>query len=225
VNGNATFVLAILNGTAFYVLGTCLAVLAIVVTAIGLRSSDAFSSRAAVRGGLVIFAVLVIGTVIFAVRYSRDEQTDRRAELAAEEKKEGATPIGGGTEVPSPDAAELGGATGPSKAPESSAPKAGSGAAKGPGGTLKIAADPTQLAYDEKTLQSKPGKVTIDFDNPAQLQHDVVIAQGSKVLAQTDLIAQSKTSTSADLAPGSYDFYCDVPGHREAGMEGTLTVK
>jgi plastocyanin len=219
MNGNAIFVLGVFNGTAFYVLGTCLAVLAIVVTAIGLRSSDAFSSKAAVRGGLLLFAVLVIATATFAFRYSRTEQDKRRVELAAEEKKEGATPVGGGTEVPSPDAAALGGASGPTQ------PPADSGTAKGPGGTLKLAADPTQLSYDEKTLESKPGKVTIDFDNPAQIQHDVVIAQGSKVIAQTDLISQGKTSVSADLAPGTYDFYCDVPGHRPAGMQGTLTVK
>ena len=120
--------------------------------------------------------------------------------------------------MPSPDANALGGAVGPSQP----AAKSGSG---GPGGTLQLAADPTQLLFDKKTLTSKPGKATIDFDNPAQIQHDVVIAQGSKVLAQTDLISGGKTSTSADLTPGTYDFYCDVPGHREAGMEGTLTVK
>ena len=220
MNGNAIFVLGVFSGTAFYVLGTCLAALAIVVTAIGLRSGAAFSSKAAVRGGLLLFAVLVIATTTFAVKYSRHEQDDRRAELAAEEKKVGATPIGGGTEVPSPDAKALGGATGASQPPT-----AGSTGAKGPGGTLQLAADPTQLLFDKKTLTSKPGKVTVDFNNPAQIQHDVVIAQGSKVLAQTDLISGGKTSTSADLAPGTYDFYCDVPGHREAGMEGTLTVK
>jgi plastocyanin len=197
VNGNATFVLAVLNGTAFFVLGTCLAVLAMIVSAAGLRSSDAFSSKLAVRGGLLIFAVFVVATATFAVRYSQDEQTDRRAALASEEASQGAT-----------------------QPPAQAAPAAG-----GPGGTVKLAADPTQIAYVQKSLSSKPGKVTVDFDNPAQISHDVAIAQGSQEIAKSDLITQSKTSVSADLAPGSYDFYCTVPGHREAGMQGTLTVK
>ena len=34
--------------------------------------------------------------------------------------------------------------------------------------------------------------------------------------------AQSK---KIDLKPGKYTFYCDIPGHRAAGMQGTLTVK
>jgi plastocyanin len=219
MNGNAIFVLGVFSGTAFYVLGTCLAVLAIVVTAIGLRATDAFSSKAVVRGGLLLFAVLVVGTATFAVQYSRHEQDQRRAELAAEEQQKGAAPDSSG--APSSEAGQAGGPSGASQP----APKPAQSGAAGPGGTLKVAADPTQLLFDEKTLKSKPGKVTIDFDNPAQIQHDVVIAQGSKVLAKTDLISGGKTSTTADLAPGTYDYYCDVPGHREAGMEGTLTVK
>jgi plastocyanin len=207
VNGNAILVLGILNGTAFYVLGTCLALLAVVVTAIGLLSPDAFSSKAAVRGVLLLFAVLVVATATFALRYSRDEQADRREKIAAEVKAQAATPV------------SAGGSSGASQAP-AKAP-----AAKGPGGTVKVSADPTQLAFQQKTLTTKPGKVTLDFDNPAQIQHDVVIAQGSKVITKTNLISGSKTSTSADLAAGTYVFYCDVPGHREAGMQGNLTVK
>ena len=204
MNGTAFQVLGILNGTAFYVLGICLATLAVAVTAIGLRDSKAFSSNTAARVGILVFMVLVVGTVTFAVRYSRNEQTDRRAKLAAEEKQQGATP-----------------APGPSQPPAQGKQPT----VKGPGGTVKLAADPTQIAYTSKALSSKPGKVTIDFNNPAPIQHDVAIAKGSQELAKSPLISQSSTSVSADLAPGKYVFYCTVPGHRQAGMQGTLTVK
>jgi plastocyanin len=223
VNGTAFHVLGILNGTGFYVLGICLAALALVVTALGLRDSNAFSSNALARGGILLFAVLVIGTATFAVRYSKDEQADRRAELASEEAKQGAAtePGGGAAPAQAPNAAAPGGSPSGGK---QAAPKK-QPATKGVGGTLKLAADPTQIAYTTKALSSKPGKVTIDFNNPAPIQHDVAIAKGSQELAKSDLIAQSSTTVSAELKPGEYVFYCTVPGHREAGMQGTLTVK
>ena len=222
MNGTATLVIAVLNGTAFYVLGICLACLALVVTAIGLRNPDAFSSNLVWRAGVALFAVLVVATTTFAVRYSRDEQADRREKIAAEEREQGATPVAAGTQ--------------PSQAPteESEQPTAAKGtsgngkaqpAAKGPGATLKLAADPTQIAFDKTSLTSKPGTVTIDFDNPSQVSHDVAIEKDGKEIAKSDLIASSSTSVSADLAPGKYVFFCSVPGHREAGMQGTLTVK
>ena len=93
------------------------------------------------------------------------------------------------------------------------------------GGTLKLAADPTQIAFDTTTLTSKPGKVTIDFENPSALEHNVAIEQEGKQLATSATIAKGKASVTADLAPGTYTFLCTVPGHAEAGMEGTLTVK
>jgi plastocyanin len=204
VNGTAFQVLGILNGTAFYVLGICLAVLALAMTAIGLRDSKAFASKTAARVGILVFVVLVIGTTTFAVRYSRNEQSDRRAKLAAEEKQQGSQ----------------GGAAAPSQPAKSKQP-----VVKGPGGTVKLSADPTQIAYTTKSLSSKPGKVTIDFNNPAPIQHDVAVAKGSQELVKSPLISQSSTSVSADLAPGKYVFYCTVPGHRQAGMQGTLTVK
>jgi plastocyanin len=207
VNGTAFQVLGILNGTAFYVLGICLAILAMAVTAIGLRDSKAFSSNTAARVGILVFVVVVVGTTTFAVRYSRNEQTDRRAKLAAEEKQQGATPVPGGGAASQP----------PSQAKQP--------AVKGPGGTVKLAADPTQIAYTSKALSSKPGKVTIDFNNPAPIQHDVAIAKGSQELVKSPLVAQGSTSVTADLASGKYVFYCTVPGHRQAGMQGTMTVK
>jgi plastocyanin len=93
--------------------------------------------------------------------------------------------------------------------------------------TLKFEADPSgQLAYTTTSATAKAGKVTIEFDNPQSLTHDVAIESSSgEEIGKTELVADGSDSTTVDLKPGAYTFYCSVPGHREAGMEGTLTVK
>lgn len=97
----------------------------------------------------------------------------------------------------------------------------------GGGSTVKFEADPGgELAYTTTSATAKAGNVTIDFNNPQALTHDVQIedAQGKEV-GGTELIASGEDSATVDLKPGTYTYFCSVPGHREAGMEGTLTVK
>jgi uncharacterized cupredoxin-like copper-binding protein len=53
----------------------------------------------------------------------------------------------------------------------------------------------------------------------------VAIAQGGKTIAVSETVTESTTSVTAKLKPGEYTFLCTVPGHAEAGMEGTLTVE
>jgi uncharacterized cupredoxin-like copper-binding protein len=91
--------------------------------------------------------------------------------------------------------------------------------------TLKLAANPAgQLAYTTKSLTAKAGKVTIDFSNSSPVEHDVAIAQGSTVAGQTPVFTGGSKTLTVTLKPGKYSVYCTVPGHRAAGMEGTLTV-
>lgn len=105
---------------------------------------------------------------------------------------------------------------------------AGGGKEEGGGGsTIKFEADPGgELAYTTTTASAKAGSVAIDFKNPQALTHDVAIEDSSgEEVGKTELIAGGSDSTSVELKPGTYTFFCSVPGHREAGMEGTLTVK
>lgn len=83
-----------------------------------------------------------------------------------------------------------------------------------------------QLAYNTKSLSAKSGTISIDFTNKSSLEHNVTIesASGEKVGATPTFGGGSKT-LSVSLKPGTYKFFCSVPGHRQAGMEGTLTVK
>lgn len=104
--------------------------------------------------------------------------------------------------------------------------EAGGGSA-GSAGSVAFEADPGGgLAYTTDTATAKAGKATIDFTNPQPISHDVAIEDaGGETIAQTEVIGEGSDSTVAELKPGKYTFYCSVPGHREAGMEGTLTVK
>ncbi len=93
--------------------------------------------------------------------------------------------------------------------------------------TLKFEADPgSALAYTATSASTTAGDVEVEFVNPQSLTHDVAIEDSAgEEVGKTDLIADDSATTSVELQPGAYTFYCSVPGHREAGMEGTLTVK
>jgi plastocyanin len=97
----------------------------------------------------------------------------------------------------------------------------------GSSSTLKFEADPNgELAYTSTSETAKAGNVTVEFKNPQALTHDVAIEDSSrKEVGATELIADGSDTTTVDLKPGTYIYFCTVPGHREAGMEGKLTVK
>jgi plastocyanin len=100
------------------------------------------------------------------------------------------------------------------------------GGTAGSAAALDIEAASSGLAYASDTATAKAGKVTLDFTNPQPLTHDVAIEDSSgKTIGKTELIAEGSDSATVNLKPGEYTFYCTVPGHREAGMEGTLTVE
>ena len=101
----------------------------------------------------------------------------------------------------------------------------GSGGGGGGGEQLSLAAPSDgSLKFDKTSLDAKAGTVTIDFDNPSSVQHGVEI-DGNGVQKVSDIVTKGKTSVTADLKPGTYEYFCPVTGHKEAGMKGTLTVK
>jgi plastocyanin len=82
------------------------------------------------------------------------------------------------------------------------------------------------LMFEEKDVSATAGNDTIDFTNPSSVPHNVAIEDsGGKTIAETETVAEGTASTEVELEPGTYTYYCTIPGHREAGMEGTLTVK
>ena len=92
---------------------------------------------------------------------------------------------------------------------------------------LAIAANPSGLLkYTKSTLSAKAGKVTIAFNNSSPLAHNFTLQQGTngKILGATPTFQGGTKTLTVSLTPGTYTFFCTVPGHRMAGMVGTLTV-
>jgi uncharacterized cupredoxin-like copper-binding protein len=89
---------------------------------------------------------------------------------------------------------------------------------------LNVSASASELAFVPNTLSAPAGRVMIRMSNPSQLQHSVALAVAG--VAPGPVVGNGGVSeVVANLAPGTYTFYCTVPGHRDAGMTGTLTVR
>ena len=100
-------------------------------------------------------------------------------------------------------------------------------------GKLAIDANPTgQLAYTSTKAAATAGPVTVTMTNMSGVSHNIAFeagengatAKGAKIAASS-FISKGETSVKLTLKPGKYTFFCEVPGHRAAGMYGTLTVK
>jgi plastocyanin len=116
-----------------------------------------------------------------------------------------------------------GSASTPEPTPTETAASSSSGSGGG-GETLKIAApEDGSLKFTESSWEAKAGKVKIDFDNPSSVPHAVEV-EGSGVEKETEVVTKGKASVTVDLKAGTYEIYCPVGKHQQAGMEGTLTV-
>jgi plastocyanin len=105
-------------------------------------------------------------------------------------------------------------------------PKTSSKPAVEQNGQLTIPADPSgALAFQFSKATAKPGQVTLQMPNKSSVTHDISI-KGGGVNQQGPRVGQGGTSkVTVTLKPGTYTFYCSVPGHEAGGMKGTLTVK
>ncbi|HMD52265.1 MAG TPA: plastocyanin/azurin family copper-binding protein [Solirubrobacteraceae bacterium] len=198
----------------FYIAGGLLVVWALTLSLVlGMRKPDFPGSLSGQRAVTAVTAVLVLAAVSTAVLTSEPPA-----------KSAAATPVAGaerGAPTPAP-ASSSGAATAPAATSTAATPATPQTGART---SLGLAANPSgQLAYNTKTLSAKAGTVTITMTNMSPLEHNVTIASGSTVLAATPTFAGGSRSVTLTLRPGTYTFYCSVPGHRQAGMEGTLTV-
>ena len=214
-------VLASNDITAFHVFGAVFAVFAVVVAGLGVMKHG-FPSKTGEKVVIALAAVLMLSTVGSAIATSGEEEPK-----GSEHREEPTKGGGEGSEAtenapPAPDTAPESGQEGAGETGKPGKP----GKAQPTAQTLQVSTDPGgELAFDKTELTGKPGTVKIVESNPSPVPHNIAL-EGPGVAEEGPVVPKGGTSqVEADLKAGSYTFYCSVPGHREAGMEGTLTVK
>ncbi len=99
----------------------------------------------------------------------------------------------------------------------------GSSAGSG-GGSQNITVTATEFKFDPATITVKAGdKVTLTLNNKGTLEHTFV--QPDLNINLKAAAGQSASTTFTATKAGSYQVVCDVPGHKEAGMVGTIVVQ
>jgi plastocyanin len=205
--------------TAFHVIGGILAIWAVVVSALGVMRKDFPGSGAAQTLVIAVTAILVLGTVGSAIATSGEEGPEGERLTGTEEKSGGE-----GSEAP-----DQGGTPAPDTSPESGQ-EPGAQGEEAPAGevgqTLQLEVDESAgLAFDKSDLEAPAGTVRITLENTGQSPHNVAL-EGAGVDEEGEIVEPGGGSeVEGELKAGDYTFYCSVPGHRDAGMEGTLTVK
>jgi len=101
---------------------------------------------------------------------------------------------------------------------------AASAALAGTPNVVKISAPASGLRYDHKVVHAHAGRIKIVFLNRSSLEHNVNVEKGETELGKTATVSHGTRSVWVTLKPGTYNFYCSVPGHEDAGMHGTLVV-
>jgi plastocyanin len=95
---------------------------------------------------------------------------------------------------------------------------------KGSGQVISIPVADSGFSFTKTTATAKAGVITLESKNPQSVSHDISI-KGTGVSEQGNEVSNGGTSTvTATVTPGTYVFYCSVPGHEQAGMKGVLTV-
>jgi plastocyanin len=200
-----------MDGSLFFWLGGALVVLALGAAAIGIRGRASFPpTRAVLVLGTAAFAAAVVATSALAVVNAQEEQDHREKELAEEEA---AAEAEAAEEAPAP----------------AGQPPAGGGQPPAPAAASLDVSSPADgaLIFDPDGLEAQAGSLTLVYSNPSPVPHSIAVEDpAGNVLGETEVFSAGEQElTIDDLAPGEYVFFCTVPGHREGGMEGDLTVQ
>lgn len=206
-----------LDGTFFWYFGGALVLFALVISFVGIRGKTSFPpSGPQMWGVTALCGILVAGACAYGVANASEEKEHRNAELAeeeaeAEEEVAAEEPAAPTESVPSE--------------PEGGQPPGSGSPGQGSSDLAVNSPDDGSLVFDPDGLDAEPGSVTLAYANPSIVAHNIAIEDGSgEVIAESEDVTEGEVTIEAELVPGAYTYFCSIPGHREGGMEGTLTV-
>ena len=183
-----------MNYELFLIIGGALVLAALVISFVGARFDKFPASRGVLIGVGACFFALVIGTTAFAWLHAEDEQQHREGEPVAQES---------------------------SAKQEAGVPASAQGAV-----TELALTSPASgaLQYSPTGLKAPAGVVEIVYDNPSMVPHNVALEFEGKKIGESATVTEGEAKLKLKLNPGQYLFYCTIPGHRQAGMQGDLMV-
>jgi len=94
----------------------------------------------------------------------------------------------------------------------------------GPGGTVTILAK-EEIGFDANDWSVPEGEVTFVYNNEGDVVHTLAVEGREDEMELHVKDAGDSDTGEINLSPGTYTLYCTIRGHRELGMEGTLTVE
>jgi plastocyanin len=101
------------------------------------------------------------------------------------------------------------------------------GERKGGAGVLVVEADSSGApAFRQDALEGAAGRVALELVNPSSTSHSLCVEAAEQgALGCTGTFRGDRGTLRLRLERGRYTFFCSVPGHRAAGMSGTLTIQ
>jgi plastocyanin len=172
-----------------------------------------YPGRRGLPAFLTLSATLFVG-MMFAVFFFGRETSESHA---AEGSK--ATSTTTPTETPTPSTTASTTTESTTTAPAPSVPTTAPTAPK------TISVTEVEFKIELPSTSLSPGSYTFDLTNKGAVGHDLVFNGPGVENEKTPVVGPGKTANlTVDLKSGTYDVYCSVPGHKQAGMDVKLKV-
>jgi uncharacterized cupredoxin-like copper-binding protein len=170
------------------------------------------------RRGLPAFLTLSVALflgMMFAVFFFGRESEEGRAEAGATESKPEQTATQAETTAPTTTAPTTTKAETQTPAPTTTAPAA----------SKTVPVSETEFKIELPSESFSPGSYKFDLTNDGKIEHDLVVKGPGVDDEKTPVIGADKTaSLTVKLQSGTYELYCSVPGHKQAGMDVKIKV-